>query len=45
MTHQDELKKLVGQAAVEFIEDQTVVGLGTGLTVRFMVDALGEHVK
>ncbi|GAB5055516.1 ribose-5-phosphate isomerase RpiA [Pediococcus parvulus] len=42
---QNELKKLVGQEAVKFIQDNTVVGLGTGSTVKFMVDALGERVK
>ncbi len=45
MTHQDELKKLVGEEAVKFIKDGMVVGLGTGSTVRFMVDALGKRVK
>lgn len=45
MTHQDELKKLVGEEAVKFIENNTVVGLGTGSTVKFMVDALGKRVK
>ncbi|GEL14592.1 ribose-5-phosphate isomerase RpiA [Pediococcus cellicola] len=42
---QNELKKLVGRKAVTFIQDNTVVGLGTGSTVKFMVDALGERVK
>lgn len=45
MTHQDELKQLVGKAAVQFIEDGMTVGLGTGSTVKFMVDALGERVS
>lgn len=45
MRHQDELKRSVGEAAVKFIEDGMTVGLGTGSTVRFMVDALGERVK
>lgn len=44
MTKQDELKQLVGQEAVKFIQDHTVVGLGTGTTVKFMVDALGKRV-
>ncbi len=42
---QDELKQLVGKAAVDFIEDGMTVGLGTGSTVKYMVDALGEKVK
>lgn len=45
MKHQDELKQSVGKAAVKFIEDGMTVGLGTGSTVKFMVDALGERVK
>ncbi|MDH5105747.1 ribose-5-phosphate isomerase RpiA [Lentilactobacillus diolivorans] len=44
MTHQDELKQLVGKEAVKFIKDNMVVGLGTGSTVKFMVDALGQQV-
>ena len=43
--NQNELKKLVGQKAVEFIKDNMTVGLGTGSTVKYMVDALGERVK
>lgn len=43
--NQNELKQLVGQEAVKFIEDGMVVGLGTGSTVKFMVDALGERVQ
>ena len=42
---QNELKALVGQAAVKFIEDGMIVGLGTGSTVRYMVDALGKRVQ
>jgi len=43
--NQDQLKQLVGQKAVEYIKDGMQVGLGTGSTVKFMVDALGERVK
>lgn len=42
---QNELKAQVGQEAVKYIEDGMIVGLGTGSTVRYMVDALGERVK
>ena len=42
---QNELKALVGKEAVKYVEDGMIVGLGTGSTVRFMVDALGERVK
>lgn len=45
MTKQDELKKQVGEKAAEFVKDGMVLGLGTGSTVRFLVDALGRRVK
>ena len=37
---QDELKTLVGQAALNYIEDGTIVGVGTGSTVNKFIDAL-----
>lgn len=43
--NQNELKALVSQAAVRFIEDGMIVSLGTGSTVRYMVDALGKRVQ
>lgn len=39
------LKKLVGEKAAEFIEEGMVVGLGTGSTAYYMVEALGRRVK
>ncbi|KIS03790.1 ribose-5-phosphate isomerase RpiA [Paucilactobacillus wasatchensis] len=42
---QNELKQQVGQEAVKYIEDGMTVGLGTGSTVRYMVDALGKRVQ
>jgi ribose 5-phosphate isomerase A len=39
---QDELKALVGRAAIEFVVPGTVVGVGTGSTVNFFIDALAE---
>lgn len=41
---QDELKQMVGQKSVEFIEDGMIVGLGTGTTSTYMVDALGKRL-
>jgi len=38
---QDELKALVGRAALDFVEPGTVVGVGTGSTVNFFIEALG----
>jgi ribose 5-phosphate isomerase A len=37
---QDELKALVGQAALAFVVPGTVVGVGTGSTVNCFIDAL-----
>jgi len=37
---QDELKALVGQAAIEFVVPGAVVGVGTGSTVNHFIDAL-----
>ncbi|GAF40148.1 ribose 5-phosphate isomerase A [Agrilactobacillus composti DSM 18527 = JCM 14202] len=42
---QDELKKMAAEAAVEFVEDHMIVGLGTGSTVMHMVTALAKRVK
>lgn len=38
---QDELKTLVGQAALHYVKPGTVVGVGTGSTVNKFIDALG----
>jgi ribose 5-phosphate isomerase A len=37
---QDELKTLVGQAALNYVEHGTIVGVGTGSTVNKFIDAL-----
>lgn len=37
---QDEMKKMAAQKALEFIEDDTIVGVGTGSTVNHFIDAL-----
>ncbi|PKH22663.1 ribose 5-phosphate isomerase A [Enterobacterales bacterium CwR94] len=38
---QDELKKAVGWAALDFVEPGTIVGVGTGSTAAHFIDALG----
>ena len=38
---QDELKTLVGQAALAFVQPGSIVGVGTGSTVNKFIDALG----
>ena len=39
---QDELKALVGQAAIAYVEPGTVIGVGTGSTVNCFIDALAQ---
>lgn len=39
---QDDKKRRVAQAALEFIEDDMVVGVGTGSTVNFFIDELAR---
>jgi len=38
-------KKAAAEKAVEFIESGMLVGLGTGSTVKFLVEGLAEKVK
>lgn len=39
------LKEMVGNKAAEFVKDGMVVGLGTGSTAYYMVEAVGKRVK
>lgn len=39
---QDELKTLVGQAALQYVQPGMIVGVGTGSTVNKFIDALGS---
>ena len=39
---QDELKALVGQAATAYVQPGSVIGVGTGSTVNFFIDALAK---
>ena len=39
---QDELKTLVGQAALAYVQPGSIVGVGTGSTVNKFIDALGS---
>lgn len=45
MTYLSEAKKNVGYAAANFIEDGMTVGLGTGSTAFYLVEALGKRIK
>src|SRR5699024_4934424 len=38
-------KKLVGDEAATFVEDNMTVGLGTGSTAEYMVKAVAKRVK
>lgn len=38
---QDELKTLVGQAALHYVKPGSIIGVGTGSTVNKFIDALG----
>ena len=40
---QDELKALVGRAAVDFVPEGAIVGVGTGSTVNHFIDALAQR--
>jgi ribose 5-phosphate isomerase A len=42
LSSQDQLKAMVAQKAVELIKPQTWVGVGTGSTVNFFIDALAR---
>lgn len=39
---QDEKKKQVAKAAISYIEDDTIVGVGTGSTVNFFIEELAN---
>ena len=37
---QDELKRMVAEAALEYVEPGTVIGIGTGSTANHFIDCL-----
>jgi ribose 5-phosphate isomerase A len=39
---QDELKQAVARAAIEFVVDGEIIGVGTGSTANFFIDELGR---
>jgi ribose 5-phosphate isomerase A len=39
---QDELKKKVAEAALKYVEDDSIVGVGSGSTVNFFIDCLAR---
>lgn len=42
MILQDELKKTVAKAAIEYIEEDGVIGVGTGSTIYYFIDELAK---
>jgi len=48
MTPQEQQKRLAAQAAIKYVEDGSIVGVGTGSTVMHFIDELGrirERIK
>ncbi|WP_297496933.1 ribose-5-phosphate isomerase RpiA [Ferrovum sp.] len=41
--NQDELKKAAAQAALDYLPDDAVIGVGTGSTVNFFIEALASR--
>jgi ribose 5-phosphate isomerase A len=39
---QDEMKQAVAEAALEYVVDDTIIGVGTGSTANFFIDALAK---
>ena len=39
---QDELKRAVAQAAIAYVPEDCIVGVGTGSTANFFIDELGK---
>ncbi|MDX8386153.1 MAG: ribose-5-phosphate isomerase RpiA [Gallionella sp.] len=42
MMSQDELKQAVAKAAIEYVPENCIVGVGTGSTANFFIDELGK---
>lgn len=40
--NQDELKHIVAQAALSFVEDNGIVGIGSGSTIHYFIEALAK---
>lgn len=41
----DKEKQLAAKAAVEYVKDNMILGVGSGTTVKYFIDALSEKVK
>ena len=45
MNQQDQLKEKAARRAVDFIESEMVLGLGTGSTANFAIERIGEKIQ
>ena len=45
MTAQDDLKRMAGAKAVEFVPEDEYIGIGTGSTVNYFIQALAASGK
>jgi ribose 5-phosphate isomerase A len=41
----EDMKKIAGEKAAEYVEDGMIVGLGTGSTVEYTIKKIGEMIK
>jgi ribose 5-phosphate isomerase A len=44
-SEQDAWKRMAGEAAANFIEDRMVIGMGTGTTAAYMIEALARRLR
>ena len=45
MATQDDLKRMAGEKAVEFVPENEYIGIGTGSTVNYFIKALATSGK
>jgi ribose 5-phosphate isomerase A len=45
LSEKDAWKKAAAEAASHLVEDEMVVGLGTGTTAAYLISILGERVR
>lgn len=45
MKQYDDEKRIAANAAVEYVRDDMILGVGSGTTVKYFIDALSEKVK
>ena len=38
-------KEIVAQAALKFVKNNTIIGLGTGSTANYFIDGLAQKIK